>query len=88
MNDEEIHLLKNYQHLMRSDERLVARWLLEDWGGQETILPKWLEKRTNTSFWDRSFTMREYGNPDAMARAICIRLLRNHKDKLSLRKLS
>lgn len=79
MNDKEAYLLKNYQSLMQPHEKMVARWLTEEWDGQEQKIPKWLHSRV----WSK-FTMRDFGNPKAMARAICLRLLENYKHEISL----
>lgn len=81
MNDKEIYLLENYQHLMQSHEKMVARWLTEEWDGTTQELPKWLRNRVLSKF-----TMRDFGKPDAMARAICLRLLEKYKHELSLPK--
>lgn len=79
MNEKEVYLLKNYQNLMQPHERIVARWLTEEWGGVTQEIPQWLRKRV----WSH-FTARDFGKPDAMARVICLKLLKNHKHVISL----
>jgi len=59
---------------------MVARWLTEEWNGEEQVVPTWLRTRV----W-QEFTMRDFGNPNAMAREICLRLLKDHKKEMSLR---
>jgi len=64
---------------MEPHERLVARWLTEEWDGEDQELPKWLKKHV----W-LNFTMRDFGKPHSMARAICLKLLENHKNEISM----
>ena len=81
MNEKEAYLLKNYQNLMEPHEQMVARWLTEEWDGQEQEIPKWLRNRV----W-LNFTMRDFGKPDSMARVICLKLLEKYKHEISLPK--
>jgi len=79
MKPNEEYLLSNYQTLMLPHEKLVARWLTEEWDREEIKLPSWLSSRVR-----RNFTMRDFGKPEAMARVIYLRLLNEHKHELSL----
>jgi len=80
MKEIEIHLLRNYQHLMLPHEKMMARWLTEEWDGLDETIPTWLRNRTY-----REFNRRDYGKPNAIARSICLRLLENHKHEISLK---
>ncbi|QIL90501.1 hypothetical protein GNX18_12585 [Microbulbifer sp. SH-1] len=79
MNKKEEYLLKNYQSLMKPYEKIVARWLVEEWNGIDQELPKWLINRVRLNF-----TMRDFGKPNSMARVICLNLLENHRHDISL----
>lgn len=79
MKDNERHLLANYQSLMEPHEKMIARWLTEEWDGVGKKVPQWLYHKT----W-MHYSPRDFGKPDAMARVICLRLLRDHKNELAL----
>jgi hypothetical protein len=42
MTEKELFILSHCQHLMNPSEKLVARWLTEEWDGSSTKLPRWL----------------------------------------------
>ena len=79
MKVNEEHLLRNYQKFMDSHEKMVARWLTEEWDRESSKIPSWLSSKVH-----RHFTMRDFGNPSAMARVICLKLLESHKHEISL----
>lgn len=79
MNDNESHLLSHYQNLMLPHEKLVARWLTEEWDGENQEIPKWLK----TKVWSK-FLFRDLKSPNKLARAICLKLLEKHKSEISL----
>lgn len=77
MNDKERHVLSNYQHLMKPHEKIIARWLTEEWDEISMLLPGWV----------RGFVWHNFPShdPNDLARTICLRLLQEHKQELSLR---
>ena len=79
MNDKESHLLKNYQELMQPHEKIVARWLTEEWNQTDPEMPRWLKTR----IWN-NFPNRNLNDPNSLARIICLKLLENHKHEISL----
>jgi len=79
MNDREYYLLTNYQALMEPHEKLVARWLTEEWDKETKVLPKWLVSKVRNNFPYISLS-----EPDSLCRKICIKLLSKHKTKISL----
>jgi hypothetical protein len=79
MNNREYYLLSNYQYLMEPHEKLVARWLTEEWDKESKVLPKWLLNKV----WN-NFPSTSYSEPDSLCRKICIKLLSNHKASISL----
>ncbi len=64
---------------MQTHEQMVARWLTEVWNGTDTEMPSWLKNRV----WN-DFPHKHINNPNALARLICIKLLENHKNEISL----
>jgi len=50
MKENERHLLINYQNLMQPHERMVARWLTEEWNGTDKKMPRWLENKVWSEF--------------------------------------
>ena len=81
MKENEEYLLRNYQQLMKPHEKMVARWLTEEWDRSSSKLPSWLNSRV----WP-DFSSRDFGDPGAMAKVICLRLLEHHKHEISLPK--
>jgi len=79
MNEKERHLLKNFQNFMRPHEKMVARWLIEEWNGADTEMPSWLRNRVRNNF-----PHKDLSNPNALARLICLKLLECHKNEISL----
>jgi hypothetical protein len=80
MNLKEEHLLKNYYELLPEKDRMVARWLVEEWDRESEVLPRWL--RNNVRGY---FPFKYHDKPSALARIICLKLLGKHKNKISLR---
>ena len=66
---------------MQPHEKMLARWLTEEWDGINQDIPKWLRIRV----WLK-FPFKDLNKPNALARTICLRLLENHKNELSLSK--
>lgn len=75
------YILSNYQHLMSKDERLVARWLTEDWDNINTKLPSWLKNRVF-----ESFPRKLLDSPNEIGRLILLRILKDHKSEVQLNK--
>ena len=66
---------------MEPHEKMVARWLTEDWDRESNNLPHWLSTRIH-----QSFTGKALNSPSALARVICLKLLKNHKHEMHLPK--
>ncbi len=66
---------------MQSHEKMVARWLTEEWNGEDKEMPKWLKHKV----WN-DFPYRNLDSPDSLARLICLNLLEKHKHEISLPK--
>ncbi len=79
MNDKEKHLLTNYQHFMQPHEKMAARWLTEEWDRKSKEIPKWLRSK----IWELC-PRHILESPSNLARAICLKLLENHKHEISL----
>lgn len=79
MNEKSRYLLANYQQLMEPDERIAARWLTEEWDGESKEVPKWIRSRTRISYPYKGLE-----SPENLARAICLRLLKNHKSQINI----
>lgn len=65
---------------MQPHEKMVARWLTEEWNGTDKEIPKWLKNKV----WNE-FPYRNINDPNSLARLICLNLLENHKHEISLR---
>lgn len=78
-NDEEKHLLTNYQHFIQEHEKMAARWLIEEWDGKSIKLPSWLKNK----IWE-PYPQHIFENPSNLAKEICLKLLENHKHEISL----
>ncbi len=65
---------------MKPHERMVARWLTEEWDQEATKMPRWLLHRV----W-HDFSYKKLEKPSALIREICINLLHNHRNEISLR---
>lgn len=81
MNKNERHLLSNYQHLMDPHERMVARWLTEEWNEEDKNIPRWLKNQVYSKFLCRNLE-----NPKSLVSLICLKLLEKHKHEISLPK--
>ncbi len=64
---------------MQPHEKMVARWLTEEWNGTDTEMPSWLRNRV----WN-DFPYKNLNDPNSLARLICLKLLENHKSEISL----
>ena len=81
MNSKQEYLIKHYQEFMEPHEQMVARWLTEDWDRESSKLPSWLHTRV----W-QSFTSKTLSDPNALARVLCLKLLKYHKHEMHLPK--
>jgi len=79
MNKKEEHLLRNYQNLMQQHEKMAARWLTEEWDRESKEIPRWLKNK----IWE-PYPLKILNDPSSLARAICLKLLENHKYEISL----
>lgn len=66
---------------MLPHEKMVARWLTEEWDRESSNYVRWVKDLVR-----RKYPYNTLENPSKVARLICIRLLEKHKNELSLKK--
>lgn len=81
MDKKHEHLLANYQYLMDSHEKMLARWLTEEWDRETEAIPRWLLQKISLKY-----PHKKLDKPVSLARDICLNLLQNHKHEITLPK--
>ncbi|MEO9884166.1 MAG: hypothetical protein ABJR05_16755 [Balneola sp.] len=81
MKPETKYILSNYQHFMKSSEKLAARWLTEEWDGETTQFPSWLRNKIWTDF-----PPKVVDSPNELTQYILLRILRDHKSEIHFEK--
>ena len=64
---------------MEQHEKMVARWLTEEWDEEVKKIPQWLKNKIL-----KFYSLHMLENPEKLIRAICLKLLEKHKDDISL----
>ena len=62
-------------------EKMIARWLIEEWDGKSSTYVRWVKDLVRKHYPHNTLE-----NPSKVARLICLRLLENHKNEISLQK--
>ncbi|WP_334060962.1 hypothetical protein [Alteromonas sp. S005] len=73
-------VLTKYQNLMAPHERILARWLTEEWDGEGTELPSWLLNK----IWNK-YPSNCLNDPSALARKLFLKIMENNRSEISLR---
>jgi len=80
MKNHHLIVLTKYQNLMAPHERILARWLTEEWDGEGTELPSWLMNK----IWNK-YPSNCLNDPSALARKLFLKIMENNRGEISLR---
>ena len=73
-------ILTKYQNLMAPHEKILVRWLTEEWDGEGTELPSWLLNK----IWN-NYPSNCLNDPSALARKLFLKIMENNRGEISLR---